>query len=73
MPTAGGRPGNPVLVGRAHFPELMALRGDVGGRPVVRRLGAGVLWLEVEEALLEDVDRPEDYRRLTGREPEARG
>lgn len=65
VPVAGSRPGNPVLVDRRHFPALMALRGDVGGRPVVRALGERVLRLPVDEALLEDVDEPSDVDRLS--------
>lgn len=68
VPVAGERPGNPVLVDRRHFPALLRLQGDVGGRPVVRALGEGVLRLPVEEELLEDVDRPEDYQALGGEE-----
>ena len=34
--TYAGQRGNPALFPRAYFEELMALRGDVGGRDVVR-------------------------------------
>ncbi|MCQ2458269.1 MAG: nucleotidyltransferase family protein [Clostridia bacterium] len=33
---SGGVPGNPVIFDRRYFPELLALRGDTGGRQVLR-------------------------------------
>ncbi|MDO5435065.1 MAG: nucleotidyltransferase family protein [Clostridia bacterium] len=33
---SGGVPGSPVLFDRRYFPELLALRGDTGGRKVIR-------------------------------------
>jgi CTP:molybdopterin cytidylyltransferase MocA len=35
-----GAPGHPVALGSAYFEELMALRGDVGARDVLKRIGA---------------------------------
>ena len=37
MATYGERPSHPVLFGREVFPELLELRGDMGGRDIVRR------------------------------------
>lgn len=34
-PSFDGRPGNPVLWGRIHFPALAALSGDRGGRDIM--------------------------------------
>lgn len=33
---SGGIPGNPVIFDRRYFSELLALRGDTGGRQVIR-------------------------------------
>jgi CTP:molybdopterin cytidylyltransferase MocA len=39
--TYGGRPGHPVLVGRAHWPALAAaVHGDTGAGPYLREHGA---------------------------------
>jgi molybdenum cofactor cytidylyltransferase len=57
------RRANPVLFDRATFPDLMALKGDVGGRGVFSKYKVTYLpWYD--EALLLDVDTPEQYQRL---------
>ncbi len=62
-PQAGGRRGNPVLFDRVTFPDLLALRGDVGGRSLFSKYPATWLtWLD--ERILFDVDTSEDYDRL---------
>jgi molybdenum cofactor cytidylyltransferase len=57
-----GRLGVPAILPRAHWPELGRLRGDVGARSLLRRLGE-VTALEMPEAAL-DVDTPRDLERL---------
>jgi len=58
------RRGNPVLFDRALFPELAALEGDVGGRVLIEEHPQWVERVEVEtEAVLLDVDTPEEYAR----------
>lgn len=55
---AGG-PGVPALFARAHFPELLDLRGDRGARAVLERHAgnlARVPWSDGEI----DIDRPDD-------------
>jgi molybdenum cofactor cytidylyltransferase len=52
----------PAFIGRRHFPELLALRGDQGARAL---LSHGVQ-IETMGASLRDVDTPED---LEGRPP----
>lgn len=61
-PVAGGRPGTPVLVARALFPEIMAVRGDEGARSVLQRHRDAVVTLEVDcPAIHQDLDTWEDY------------
>lgn len=57
-PRHAGRPGNPVLWGRSHFPALAELRGDAGGRSL---LGDRVpLLIDCDDpGILFDVDTPE--------------
>ena len=64
--TYGGVRGNPVLLGRQHWPEALALTGDEGARVLLRRHGA----IEVPcdgTGEPEDVDTPEDLARLETR------
>jgi molybdenum cofactor cytidylyltransferase len=57
------RRANPVLFDRVTFPDLLALRGDVGGRAIFGKHKVEFLpWHD--DALLLDVDTPEDYERL---------
>lgn len=55
----------PAFIGRKHFPELLALRGDQGARAL---LSHGVQ-IETSGAVLHDIDVPED---LPGWQPPAR-
>ena len=58
VPTHGGRRGNPVLLGRGRFDDVLSLAGDVGARSLLR--GDGVLELDVDDpGVLIDHDTPE--------------
>jgi molybdenum cofactor cytidylyltransferase len=57
-------PGNPVLFDRAIFPELMALEGDQGARPVVRKDPARVEWVALDLPMPQDVDTLADYEKI---------
>lgn len=63
--TLQGRSGHPVLFAPALFAELRALRGDGGGRPVLQAHLDEVQYLLTEDdGIWQDLDTPEDYRRL---------
>jgi nicotine blue oxidoreductase len=71
-----GRPRNPVLISRNHWPEVVELAvGDVGARPFLRRHPELVTLVECADAgRPDDIDSPEDLariERLLGREPRA--
>jgi molybdenum cofactor cytidylyltransferase len=46
----------PAFIGRKHFPELLALKGDQGARAL---LSHG-LQIETSGAVLHDIDTPDD-------------
>ena len=48
--------GNPVLLDKLYFPELMDITGDVGGKQVVKRHLDQVILLKTSEAELKDID-----------------
>jgi molybdenum cofactor cytidylyltransferase len=48
-PRYAGSRGNPVLFERSLFPELLAIEGDQGGRPVIQQHADRVLWLDVDD------------------------
>jgi molybdenum cofactor cytidylyltransferase len=60
-PRFEGRRGHPVLFGRACFPALLALVGDVGAREVLAEAGERLALVDSPDAgVLFDVDRRED-------------
>jgi len=62
-PTHEGRRGNPVLIGRDLFPQLLALTGDTGARSVLQGLGDRLALVEApDDGVLFDVDVPEQLR-----------
>jgi molybdenum cofactor cytidylyltransferase len=63
-PAHRGRRGNPVLFARALFPELLQMRGDQGGRQVMKRHEHEVETVDVaDESLFLDIDTMDDYER----------
>jgi molybdenum cofactor cytidylyltransferase len=50
-----------VVLARDLFPEVMALRGDVGARIILDALGGRLALVEApDDGVLYDVDAPED-------------
>ena len=63
-PTFSGRRGNPVLIDRTLFPQLLALTGDAGARGVLQDLGERLVLIESpDDGVLFDVDEPSDLAR----------
>jgi len=63
QPTCNGQPGHPVIFGRQFWPDLLALRGDVGARSVLHAHADAVLRIEVNDpGVLQDVDTPAALR-----------
>ena len=70
IPSYRGVRGNPVLLDRSVFAEVMALQGDVGCRAIFASHPEGTVRLEVEdEGILLDIDNQEDYERLREESP----
>jgi len=64
MPSWRGTPANPVLFGRAHFPELRQLTGDQGARDLVKQAGDQVCLVSIDQLVPQDIDTEADYQRL---------
>ena len=68
IPSFHGTRGNPVLLDRSIFSEVMALEGDMGSRAIFGNHLGGIAKVEVEdEGILLDIDDPDDYDRLRGK------
>jgi molybdenum cofactor cytidylyltransferase len=64
-PTFGDRRGNPVLIDRRYFAELLALPADAAPRALLARHSDDLLTVPVaDDAVLHDLDYPEQYTRF---------
>lgn len=64
IPTHNGSRGNPVIVGRALFGEMLELTGDTGCRAILRDHAESVVMLAVDDpGVVMDVDTVEDLSR----------
>jgi molybdenum cofactor cytidylyltransferase len=65
IPAHQGKRGNPVLLSRPVFPEVMTLEGDTGCRAIFANRLDAILNVEVEDSgILLDIDNQEDYDLL---------
>lgn len=63
-PVWNGRRGNPVLIGRRYFAELLALLPGDAPRTLLQRHGANLhLVPAISDAILRDLDTPAAYHR----------
>jgi len=64
----GGKPRNPVLIARGHWPAVLELAtGDTGARPFLRAHPELVTLVECgDTGSPDDIDTPEDLERLAG-------
>ena len=66
VPIHRGRRGNPALIGRSLFAQIMTLEGDKGAAALIGSR-AGVVEMPVDDRAIEiDVDTCEDLRQLQG-------
>jgi molybdenum cofactor cytidylyltransferase len=64
VPRHNGRRGNPVLIDRRHFAELLALPPGEAPRTLLSRHPNDIAWVDLStDAVLRDLDRPEAYER----------
>lgn len=67
-PVYRGRPGHPVLIGVNYLHEVLQLQGDVGARRILMNHPEDISEIDMDQdAVLEDIDTPEDYRKYTRR------
>jgi molybdenum cofactor cytidylyltransferase len=71
IPVYRGFRGNPVLLDRSVFPEIMGLSGDIGCRAIFGGHSENILKVPVDDVgVLLDIDTREDFEKL--RHPAAR-
>jgi molybdenum cofactor cytidylyltransferase len=65
IPIFKGFRGNPILLDRSVFPEVMALTGDIGCRAIFGNHLEGIVKVPVEDiGILLDLDSKNDFERL---------
>ena len=65
IPTYNGFRGNPVLLDRSVFPELMSLKCDIGCRAIFGGHTGNILREPVDDiGVLLDIDNPSDFENL---------
>jgi molybdenum cofactor cytidylyltransferase len=67
--TDNGKRGNPVILPRSVFPEIMKLQGDVGAKPVIEGFDGNVIDVEIGRAASIDVDTVEAIQAAGGTLP----
>ncbi len=68
VPLHNGKRGNPVIFPKKFKEELLALKGDMGGKALMNSYPEDVLLVEItNEYALWDIDTPEDYEKLIGK------
>ncbi len=65
VPEYRGRRGNPAILSRVLFPDVLRLSGDVGAREILAGLGPRLLRVPVDDpGVIFDVDTPAAYDAL---------
>jgi len=65
VPVYEGQKGNPIIFKRRYLPELLTLKGDVGGRALLKRHPEDIFYIEVRDpGVVTNVNTPGDYEKL---------
>ena len=65
VPVYEGQKGNPIIFKRRYLPELLTLKGDVGGRELLKRHPEDIFYIEVRDpGVVTNVNTPNDYEKL---------
>lgn len=65
IPRYEGQPGSPVIFPAKYKSALLALKGDVGGREIVREHPEAVIYVDLENGyVLSDIDTWEEYQAI---------
>ncbi|WP_457980271.1 nucleotidyltransferase family protein [Ectopseudomonas composti] len=68
LPSYQGKRGHPVLFGRDFWPQLAALSGDAGAKPVLQQNPEAMRIVELDDpGILQDVDTQQDWQSLSTR------
>jgi molybdenum cofactor cytidylyltransferase len=67
IPTYQGRRGHPIILDIKYKPELLKLKGDIGGREIIKNHPDDILEVAVAaESVISDIDTVSDYHSQLG-------
>lgn len=65
VPEFEGKRGNPVIIGKKYFCELLKIQGDKGARDIIKNNLEDVEFVEIQDkGIFLDIDDEESYRQL---------
>lgn len=65
IPYCNGKRGNPVIIARPLFYRLKSLSADIGARDIFNEFKESILKVQIpDNAILNDVDTMDDYKKL---------
>ena len=65
VPVCQGNTGNPTIFGREMYDRLLAIKGDIGARDIIRANPARIVHVEVDDPLcFFDIDSENDFTHL---------
>jgi molybdenum cofactor cytidylyltransferase len=68
IPTYRGMRGHPIIFAIKYKPKLLGLKGDIGGREIIKQHPDDVLEVAIDSAsVVSDIDTTDDYRFQLGK------
>lgn len=65
VPVFEGKRGNPVIIGKKYFGDLLNNVGDKGAREIIKNNFEDIEWLEIQDkGIFLDIDDEESYKQL---------
>lgn len=65
VPINNGKKGSPVIFPKYFKAELMNIKGDTGGREIIKKYSNKIRYVEVDKKFLLDIDNEEEYKNLS--------
>jgi len=65
-PSYKGKRGNPILIGRKFFPDILNLQGDMGAKNILDKNSNNIYFIpQSDSSILIDIDTKNDYEKLS--------
>lgn len=64
IPYFNGEKGNPIIFSKYYRDELLKLKGDIGGSPIIKKYGENIVKVAINSNENIDIDNEEDYKKI---------